>query len=305
MNAWDDPDINIYTDNYEKWAPYMNLTTEEWNMPFIPVNVVAIPGSIDDDKYDFPDGTFVIENSARATLVSRDIEKLIFGVASGVAIAILLVWLWWHSKDMATQSRILRGKEDEDEGAELQPNSNASGSSTMATKDETTFGMKAKEFEKELGFFYDPVITMPELAPKVQRGEKMNGEYFESINELMRKMFKIDLEIVSMRHEDDAESRAKSVSLGQQSDAILEELHRLMAWVDEDLPHSLHSWTEKEQDLAAQVKYAVRGENSYFPPGRYEAMLAGANTTSGYGANAAPKQNYTTHEDELRWQDYS
>src|SRR3569833_1885506 len=79
----------------------MNLSTAEWGIGALPSNLVAIPGAVTDpENSNIPDSALVIEYAAQAELGSRDAEKVVFGVTSGIVILWGLVWLWFNRRKM-------------------------------------------------------------------------------------------------------------------------------------------------------------------------------------------------------------
>jgi len=92
MESWDGE--NYYTTNFTEMVALMNLSTAEWGVGYLPPNLVAIPDALN-DTYGFGSDTLVIEYAARTEVGSRDTEKVIFGVTSGVVILWAAVWLWF------------------------------------------------------------------------------------------------------------------------------------------------------------------------------------------------------------------
>lgn len=248
MNAWTNNDnVNIYTKDYTQWAKYMNLTTKELNVGPFPSNIVAIPGSFNDGNYDFPDDTIVVENTSRAKLNTRDIEQVVFGGASGVAILVMFLWVLFRWKQLRLQIKILQGTGIYDAVGNPRP-SGHSGSTATAVDDDRL--VSDRDFRERLGLYYDMVTTMPELTEKT-RGESVEVEDIEAVNSLLRKMFEVDIGIFTARNTT-AVGRGEIEALEGRRDDIFAEVRRVVGgWGDK--PRGVTRWDADEMELMKSV----------------------------------------------------
>ncbi len=251
MESWDN--YNYYTTNSTEWIVLMNLSTSEWDIGFLPPDVVAIPGAFN-SSYNFSADTLVIPNASRAEFGTRDIEQVIFGAASGLIIAWGILFLAWHLK----------------RGTLTKPRAS---SSHPTDDDENTLPLHANhnflsvpEFKRKLSAVYDDEETELELYKRGIRTDGVNSEDIEVGTELLRKMYKKDLQVWAAQSAVEY-SQADRLLWMDQSDSLLAELRRLVGEWNTRRPGAAEEWTrEEQQELNTLVRML-----SELPQTRYPA----------------------------------
>lgn len=250
MESWDG--YNYYTTNTKEWVVLMNLSTTEWNIGWLPPNVVAIPGPLN-SSYNFSAGTLVIENASRANFGSRDIEKVIFGVTAGLVLLWALPWFgyhWWKGNLLNP-----RGSADHDEpdGGDHLHVASPSGA--------TVFGgnaggfMPADRFKEELDAFYEDVQTELELHERTIQTDGVSPEDVEGGTELLRKMYDITLGIWATQNAQEVSIEERELWMDQ-SDALMADLRSLVAsW---NTRQNLAGWSQEEQLELNQLAEILR-----------------------------------------------
>lgn len=94
MDSW--RDVNYLTANRTLWVQFMNDSTQDLGIGYLPPNIYAILGSLN-DSYTFPDDALVVEH-AGATHFKRasEIEYSLFGIISGIVILFLILSIIWN-----------------------------------------------------------------------------------------------------------------------------------------------------------------------------------------------------------------
>ena len=250
MDSWDG--YNYYTTNSTEWIVLMNLSTSEWDIGFLPPHVVAIPGPFN-SSYNFSADTLVIENASRAEFGSRDIEQVIFGAASGLIIAWAILFLAWHLK----------------RGTLFKPRAS---SSHPTDDDENTLPLHANrnflsatEFRKKLDIVYDSEDTELELYKRGIRGDGVSSEDIEVGTELLRKMYKKDLQVWASQSAVEYSQQDRLLWMDQ-SDSLLAELRSLVGEWNTRRPGAAEEWTrEEQQELNTLVKMLSELPQTRYP----------------------------------------
>ena len=244
MESWEGH--NYLTGANSKWVELMNLSTAEWNMGWLPPNVVAIPGALN-DTYNFPLDTFVIQYASMSQIGPDNIEAVVFGVCSAIAWVWALAWLAWGVKDksllkprawarLASGGRTGRGSNDVHLGhyQNAPPISGedgdgiASGSGSGIDLVEGEF--YAADFEKRLDRYYPRFASYSEVYERDAKTGALEADEVTAASELLVRMLRNDSKLRALQ-------RATGVGademdrLRAESDAMLAEVRRrVTAW---------------------------------------------------------------------------
>ncbi|GAB1320807.1 hypothetical protein MFIFM68171_11017 [Madurella fahalii] len=256
MESWEGH--NYLTSLPTKWVELMNLSTAEWNLGWLPPNVVAIPGALN-DTHNFPSGTFVIENAARTDLGSRNAEAVVFGLCSAVALVWGVGWLFWSIKD----GTLLKPRPG---AARLLSRGRHSGETLAAGHEDGSEegmggagwgGFHAAEFEKRLDKYYPRFASHAEVYERDGRGALEAGEVV-GVSELLVRIFRNDTQLKALQSAPGVGSDEME-RLRAQSDAMLAEVHR-----------RVNTWTVQglSEDERREVR-AVKTALARHQPPRY------------------------------------
>ncbi|KAJ4184690.1 hypothetical protein NW767_013120 [Fusarium falciforme] len=226
MKSWDG--LNYYTTNTTLWVELMNRSTEEWGIGYLPAKLVAIPGKFN-SSYNISDDAILIQHAAQSKAGSRDTEKIIFGVASGIVILFMAAWIVYNFDD-------LKPPKDDDEGAGTKDGEDATSTRTRTTE-VTANEQDAQEFgafcQQLKDFYYSDNRSELEAAERdivEESGPTVEKPWVGDIEEasaLLRKLYSLK---ITMRNDGDSEH----VTLAErnrhlaESDAILAEVNRLI-----------------------------------------------------------------------------
>ncbi|KAM0428570.1 hypothetical protein ACHAPT_006930 [Fusarium lateritium] len=225
MKSWDG--LNYYTTNPKGWVDLMNLSTVEWGIGYLPAKLVAIPGKFN-STYNISDDAILIQHAAQSKAGSRDTEKIIFGVASGIVILFMAAWIVYNWDD-------LKPPED-DSGGIPKPGEDATSTRTRTTeltaneKDAQEYGAFCQQLRD---FYYSDKKSELEAAEHdivEESGPAVEKPWVGDMEEaaaLLRKLYSLK---ITMRNDGDSEhvtlaERNKHLA---ESDAILAEVNRLI-----------------------------------------------------------------------------
>ncbi|CAM1505506.1 Fc.00g111430.m01.CDS01 [Cosmosporella sp. VM-42] len=250
MESWHG--YNYYTRDPRQWVKLMNLSTTEWGIGFLPANLYAIPDSYN-DSWKFPVNATVIQHAAKTEVGSRDIEKIIFGVASGIVILWAIVWLWINRNK-------LPGVGDDNPNPNLRTNGNGFETASQGTSVTalTAYGenfVKAADFQNQLRYFYyESDKSELEIREKDLQAEDVTADDIEAATKLLRDMYSLDLRLFARQNSRET-TQAQRNEWMCQSDAILDELNRLVATWDINMnnPQAM-GVTEKERNEIAEIR---------------------------------------------------
>src|SRR3569833_432328 len=251
MESWDP--YNYYTTNPKEWVKLKNLSTAERNIGFLPAGVVAIPGPLN-SSYNFTAGTLVTENASRTNFGSRDIEKVIFGAASGLVLLWALPWFFYHLWKGTLLSP--RGSTDhgEPEADDHPRPTSPSGTTVFGGYVDSGF-MPANVFEKELDVFYEDVRTELELHEKKIKADGVSAEDVERGTEMLRKLYDNRLGLWATRNAQEFGIEEWNL-LAEQSDVLVKDLRGLIAsWTARE---NAVVWSQEERHELQQLVSALR-----------------------------------------------
>lgn len=235
MESW--RGLNYLTKNPTKWVELMNLSTVEWGVGYFPAGVVAIPGRLN-VTYNFPAGTIVIENASKSEVGSRDVEKIIFGITSGVVILWAAIWLFLNRLKFSTDGTeplLPTGSDVASHGTSI----------TLNNLDENF--ITAGDFHHKLRYFYyESEKTEPEIREKNLNEESVDADDVEKATSLLREMFNLDL-LIWAKQNSRQTTRGGRADMMAKSDAILFEVNRLVKSWDTNLKDTGASDTEKQE----------------------------------------------------------
>lgn len=223
---------NYLSFNPKIWVELLNLSTQEWGLGYLPAGVIAIPGEWNETAYEnlnstgpIPDDAIVIEDASKAEFGSRDIEKIIFGTASGIVILWAIIWLWINRSKL----KKLRNTGPVTDDASLGTSATLGG----GVRDENF--VTAIYFHEQLrDFYYDGNKSHLEMREKDFKDEDVDPNDIEAATALVRKMYSVDSELWAS-HDTRDFTQAQRNDLMTQSDAILTEINRLVAAWDDNL----------------------------------------------------------------------
>lgn len=223
MESWQG--LNYLTKNPTKWVELMNLSTVEWGVGYLPAGVVAIPGKLN-VTYNLPAGTIVIQNASKSEVGSRDVEKIIFGITSGVVILWAGIWLYLNRLKFSTRGTeplLPTGSDAASHGTSI----------TLNNRDENF--VSASEFYHQLRYFYyESEKSEPEIKEKNLDEESVEADDIEKATALLREMFNLDL-MIWAKQSSRQTTRGERAEMMAKSDAILAEVNRLVAAWDVNL----------------------------------------------------------------------
>ncbi|KAF5027433.1 hypothetical protein F66182_453 [Fusarium sp. NRRL 66182] len=211
MESW--KGLNYYTRDPIQWVQLMNLSTVEWGIGYLPRNLYAIPGTLN-SSYDIPDDAILIQHAAETESGSRDTEKIIFGVASGIVILAMGCWLWFNWHDFVSPEARDRNPEPE------------AGSSTTVQSSSGESVLDHDRFINELSKYYD--LYAKSHLEAVERDIMEDGfavEDIEAVSKLLRSMFTRNITLWTEENSPEMTDERRN-KLMRESEAILEEVHR-------------------------------------------------------------------------------
>lgn len=226
MKSWNG--LNYYTTNTTLWVELMNRSTEEWGIGYLPARLVAIPGKFN-SSYNISDDAILIQHAAKTKAGSRDTEKIVFGVASGIVILFMVAWIWYNWDD-------LKPPKDDDEATIIVPGEDATSARTRTTeltaneKDKQEFKAFCQQLEER---YYSDKKSELEAAERdivEESGPTADKPWVGDMEEaaaLLRKLYSLK---IKMRNDGDSEhvtlaERSRNLA---ESDAILAEVNRLV-----------------------------------------------------------------------------
>ncbi|KAK4207462.1 hypothetical protein QBC37DRAFT_93238 [Rhypophila decipiens] len=278
MESWQG--LNYYTTSPERWVHLMNLSTAEFGVAPFPPNVVAIPDTLWNRTNHsipvwFPNDTIIIENASKAQLGSREVERIVFLITSGLAIAWALFWLWvnWGSllrprtspraaAQKATTAGTAGSSGGDDDDIEL-----ANGGGNLATNPNF---ISAAEFRFRIkNRYYPDMYSGIDLVEKDVMLDGIDGEDVEEVTQLVQKMYETDLKIWALQNARHRTSETEKQELMRRSDGILYEVRRRVVgeWNREPC---LGRWNGDERQL---VEGARRILMDNLPQDRYPQKI--------------------------------
>ncbi|KAK3943371.1 hypothetical protein QBC46DRAFT_39759 [Diplogelasinospora grovesii] len=245
MESW--AGYNYYTTDPDKWVNLINLSTVEWGVAPLPPNVFAIPGSLNASYApgDFPNNSIIIENAAKTQFGSRDIEKIVFGITSGLAIAWGLGWLWWTWRKGDLFKPRNHNRQDGDPAALHH---------LLLSEENSDFVSAAKLRDELYNSYYEPGHKGPEMedtSMAVAEGTEVKSEDVEALIALVQKMYAFDLKLWA-HQSDESMTASERDSLRRKSDAILADVRRvIISWNDQirNNPGAGSPWSQVEVEM--------------------------------------------------------
>ncbi|KAK4225636.1 hypothetical protein QBC38DRAFT_254419 [Podospora fimiseda] len=210
MNSW--RGTNIYTENSTRWIELINSSTSEFMVNYLPPNVIAIPGKLDDvtqNNITIPPDFLVIQNAGK--LPFKSLEGVIFGVTSGIALILGLIWLiyhWWRKS-------LLNPKQSSDSAEDDPSSTTPSGTTVVGSGNNIYFalnskGTSAEKFKADLETYYAYIPNL-ELYQRNIKNDGVAVEDVEAGTELLRRRYECQLQLISNQgtHQDTMENREK------------------------------------------------------------------------------------------------
>jgi hypothetical protein len=237
MESWEG--LNYYTRDIYGWTNLMNRSTAELGVGWFPSNVIAIPDTIANTTEQLRSDAVVIENASRADIGDRGIEKIVFGVTSGIVLLWAVLWLSWRCWTGTLLS------------PRTSPQPISQKSSVTATEqngkgvgDGETGFVTAEYFEEQLNHYYHPDIdTKLEMQEKDISTEGVSAADAEAMTDLLRKMYKLDLTLWSEQSVRGEQTDAANIVM--KSEAIWEEVRReLLGWTAQQ---GVTRWDDNER----------------------------------------------------------
>lgn len=214
MESWENHDYD--TNDTRKWVELMNISTVEFGVGPLPPNLIAITGWLADaGNITFDNDTIIVEHAGRAQVGSRAISPVVVGVAAAVAIIWASWWLYrtWSNNDFFSPRP--RGNGTFVAVHHILPG--------LANNPDF---MSADVFHTQLASYYPRSEAEHELLEKDIDVCDMDHEDVESLIELIRRMYELDLQTWAM--ENDNNIRQEELErMRQRSDAMLREVHRV------------------------------------------------------------------------------
>lgn len=251
MDSW--RHVNYKTFNRTLQVQYFNLSTADWNIGFLPPNVVAIPGPIEDYPSAASNATFVIEHAGQTRLGSSEIEVAVFGIASGAVIVWAIFWFllnrsgFWKPSSPAVTNPA-------DEEAEPAANGN---SNSNPYNIEGFLG--ASDFKHRLDtHYYEPVVTELELAEKSpnEMTAYVDPADIEATASLLRDMYLMDMRLNGLQNAQYV-TDAEREHLRRGSEAAWEEVTgTVKRWTKAP---EISSWSKEENESWRGILKAITG----------------------------------------------
>lgn len=242
MESWEH--YNYYTYNPSGWVELLNLSTAEWGIGYLPPSVIAINRTVNDADH-FPPDAFVIQNAAIGTFLSRDVEKVVFGATSGLVILWAFCWVAFqcYRNSLFSPRKLTASNSGNSANSVFSHDTDATQIELANLGSGNTKFLKAEEFKQQLhNFYYEPVATELELYEKDFVKEDVSAADVETVTELLRKMYDLDLGLWAEQNSHTTEWEMNQFRL--KSDAALAEVrHLVTSWTSRN---RTPSWTEEE-----------------------------------------------------------
>lgn len=169
---------NPLTRNRTQWVQFMNRSTQDWGIGYLPPNLFAILGQLN-DSFPFPDDALVVEYAGQTHVGGSEIEVFVFGITAAIVLIFIFAWaiLTWKVFGF------------------LPPASSRSNDSGMMT---------AEKFTKQLDEkYYENLDTCLEIFDPDDKNhtsgnntkEALKPEEVEEVTALLRKMYGFDLSV--------------------------------------------------------------------------------------------------------------
>ncbi len=252
MESWEP--YNYYTTNSTEWVILMNLSTQEWGVGYLPPGIIAINTTFN-DSFHFPNNSIIIQNVAQAEWGSYDIEKVIFGATSGVAILWGLIWLWLNRKVLLApragstipkSGGTTTSNNDTTSARHRSPVSTVPSSMQLTSLDDDEFITDSTFRQCLRNYYYEPGTNELELYEKDPVRDCVYIADIEEVTELLRKMYGFDLELWGQQNAlyvTDAERdqfRVKSDAALAEVRSVVTNLHAqqsAIGWREDEMEH--------------------------------------------------------------------
>ncbi|KAI3339482.1 hypothetical protein F4824DRAFT_508288 [Ustulina deusta] len=247
MESW--AGYNYYTSNPITWVELMNLSTAEFGLGYLPLGLRAFPGALNSSTR-FPNDTYVIEHAGRGQFDEGHTANTVFGVVTGVAGALAILWLWFNRKTILYR----RNSNNQDPS----PRANSPISRSTGATDLTTFQdnrlCEASDFRNQIfNFYYEPISTEVELVEKTA-DDIVDVEDIEAITDLVRKMYSYDLRLYGAQSTRRFENERHD--LMSKSDDILKAIRDKVSneWAKDVSARGRLGWTDEEWEQVSNLK---------------------------------------------------
>ncbi|KAK0613568.1 hypothetical protein B0T14DRAFT_569598 [Immersiella caudata] len=252
MESWQN--YNYYTNDPSQWIRLMNLSTAEWTVGPFPPNVIAITGALSDiDPNSLPRGSLVILFIGLKANNRVGVEKLVFGVTSGLVILWTLFWLFWSWQ----RGLLLRPRPRWDHLSEDNSNHSASDedSSQPAQGDNLIFGdtgnnLSRADFQRILSnFYFEPMATELEPCKRVSPTacKRLTGEDLKDATDLAWEAVGIEAELRNLGG-DTARTSGAIAELRGKKKVVPERIRDIVqAWDLHEQPSWRKWWSKRNQ----------------------------------------------------------
>jgi hypothetical protein len=263
MESWEES--NYLTRDPALWVKLMNDSTVEWGVGPFPFNVAAIPGDLNGSQ-SFRPGTLVITNAGIPNIGDKDVEKVVFGVASGLIISWGIGWLlysWKYNKFRVP----LNSRRQPPLSTSVLSHSTATTQAAAQGKGDGGPYRSHKAFGHELlTYYYEPYSTETEEYQKDTRNAGVESDDVEEVSQLLRKLYENDMWVWS-RWSAPAVSEIEKDQHRSNSDAILQDIFRIVdSWDD----RHTSGWSNEARQQLQAIKQQLDMIRAPYP--RYNAQ---------------------------------
>jgi len=252
MDSW--RDVNYKTGNRTAQMVYFNMSTADWRIGFLPANLTAIPGSINDYPSNLTNSSLVIEYAGEKNMLGRPIESGVFGIAAGAVILWAIGWFLLNRKSFFQPSSQENAPGEGNADAEAAVN----GESKSNPYNIQGF-LSASEFRHRLDtHYYEPVVTELELAEKSpnQISAFVDPADIEATASLLRDMYRMDMRLNGLQNAGHV-SEADRENLRRGSEAAWEEVtSTVKRWTKAP---EISSWSKEEHESWRGILTAITG----------------------------------------------
>ncbi|KAF4467745.1 hypothetical protein FALBO_5376 [Fusarium albosuccineum] len=219
MESW--KGHNYYTTDHKKWVQLMNLSTQEWRIGYLPAKLVAIPGKLN-SSYDIADDAILIQEVAQDKAGSRATEKIIFGVASGIVLLFMFIWIVVNWKNLSSPNGDDGKREDRDSSTR------SSLPGTLEANPDNDESLEFRDFCRQLrDFYYFSDRSELEAVEKDMLEDRDWVGDLETASALLRKVYRLELRL-RFGHNSAQMTPADRNKINGEKEALLAEVNRLV-----------------------------------------------------------------------------
>jgi predicted DCC family thiol-disulfide oxidoreductase YuxK len=235
MESW--ADLNYSMNDTHTWVKFMNISTVDFGVSYLPSNLIAISGSLSDaGNILLVNDTIVIENAGREQVGTSAISSVVYGVGAAAA----LLWACWWFYRTWVHDEFFQPRQRKFDAVEI----------LLLDLPTNPDFVSADEFRTKIAPYYRHGETEHELREKDLAMEDLSSDDVETVIELIRRMYELDLKIWAKGN--DRNVRAEELdALRRKSDAILREVHQVLGeW--KGLP-TVSPWPAEEMETLNEI----------------------------------------------------